>query len=142
MARSRKRKKQGGPTEFDSSRWTHAVFAVFAGMAAWMFSHLVEDVWGWAWAEWPAVVGRPDGYWAQGIGVVIGIGILVWMWSRDRYFEFVSEVVTEVSQIVWPTRAETRAATVVVVVITLICSGILFLMDTFWSRVTDWIYAL
>jgi preprotein translocase subunit SecE len=29
-----------------------------------------------------------------------------------------------------------------VVVITLICAGILSLMDAFWSRLTDWLYAL
>lgn len=141
MARTRKRKKQGSQ-EFDSSRWAHAVFALFAGIAAWMFGHLVEDVWAVLWARWPADVPRPNQYWSQGIGAVIGIGMMIWVWSRERYFKFVTEVVTEVSQIIWPTRAETRAATVVVVVITLICSGLLALMDTFWTEVTDWIYGL
>lgn len=142
MARTRKRKKQGGPKEFDSSRWAHAVFAVFAGISAWMFSHLVEDLWSWSWAQWPATIPRPNEYWAQGVGILIGLALMVWVWSRERYFKFVSEVVTEVSQIVWPTRQETKAATIVVVVITLICSGILFVMDQFWSASTDWIYNL
>jgi preprotein translocase subunit SecE len=142
MARARKRKKQGGPREFDASRWAHAVFAVFAGIAAWMFSHLFEDVWGVLWAKWPQYIGRPSELWSQGAGVVVGIAMMVWIWSRERYFQFVAEVATEVSQIIWPTKAETRAATVVVIVITLICSGILALMDAFWSRVTDWLYAL
>ena len=142
MARARKRKKQGGPREFDPSRWAHVVFALFAGMTAWAFSHLVEDLWGYTWAQWPQYVGRPNEYWAQGIGAVLGVGLMVWVWSRERYFRFVAEVATEVSQIIWPTRAETRAATIVVVIITLICSCILALMDAFWSRVTDWLYAL
>lgn len=142
MGRARKRKKQGGPREFDASRWAHAIFALFAGISAWMFSHLVEDVWGVLWARWPQHIGRPSELWAQAIGVTIGIGIIVWIWSRERYFTFICETSTEVSQIIWPTRAETRAATVVVVVITLICSGILALMDAFWSRLTDWLYAL
>jgi preprotein translocase subunit SecE len=142
MARARKRKKQGGPNEFDANRWAHAVFAVFAGIAAWMFSHLIEDVWAVLWAKWPQYIGRPSELWAQAVGAVIGLTIMVWVWSRERYFQFVAEVSTEVSQIIWPTRAETRAATVVVVVMTLICSGILALMDAFWSRVTDWLYAL
>jgi preprotein translocase subunit SecE len=142
MARARKRKKQGGPREFDASRWAHAVFAVFAGIAAWMFSHLFEDVWGVLWAKWPQYIGRPSELWSRGAGVVVGIVAMVWIWSRERYFQFVAEVATEVSQIIWPTKAETRAATVVVIVITLICSGILALMDAFWSRVTDWLYAL
>ena len=122
--------------------WAHASFAVFAGIAAWMFSHLIEDVWAVLWARWPQYIGRPNDLWARGAGVVVGIAMMIWIWSRERYFNFVAEVATEVSQIIWPTKAETRAATVVVVVITLICSGILALMDAFWSRVTDWLYAL
>jgi preprotein translocase subunit SecE len=76
------------------------------------------------------------------IGLVVGVGLIVWLWTRERYFKFISDVAVEVSQIVWPTRAETRAATVVVIIITLICSGILFAMDTFWSHTTDWLYGL
>ena len=49
---------------------------------------------------------------------------------------------TEVSQVTWPTRAETRAATSVVIVLTIICSIILAIMDLFWSNVTDWLYSL
>ena len=139
---ARKRKKAAGKQEFDSSRWTHAIFAAFAFMAAWMFVHLIEDVWAWTWSEWPQAIPRPIDLWAKGAGIIIGIALVVWGWTREKYFKFVSEVVVEVSQIIWPTRAETRAATIVVVVITLICSGILALMDLFWSRVTDWLYAL
>lgn len=141
MARA-KRKKQGGTQEFDPSRWAHASFAVFAVMSAWAFAHLVEDVWGVAWAALPLYVGRPNEYIAEGVGALVGIGMMVWIWSRPNYFQFISDVAAEVSQIVWPTRAETRAATVVVVVITIICAIILSLMDAFWSRLTDWLYAL
>jgi preprotein translocase subunit SecE len=144
---ARKRNKPGGAggsgsREFDPSRWAHAVFAVFAGIAAWMFGHLVEDLWGFSWARWPLYIGRPNEYWAQAIGAIIGISAMVWVWSRERYFKFIAETSTEVSQIIWPTRAETRAATIVVIVITLICACILSLMDAFWSRVTDWLYSL
>ena len=142
MARARKRKKQGGPNEFDPSRWTHAVFALFAFMMIWVCYHMVDFIWGGLWARWPQYIGRPNEYVSQGIGAVVGLAVMVWIWSREEYFKFVSEVTIEVSQIIWPTRAETRAATIVVVVITLICSGILWMMDLFWSNVTDWLYAL
>jgi preprotein translocase subunit SecE len=141
MARA-KRKKQGGTSEFDPSRWAHASFAVFAVMTAWAFSHAVEDAWGFLWAAAPQYFGRPNELIAKAIGAVSGIGLMVWVWSRPNYFQFICDVATEVSQIVWPTRAETRAATIVVVVITLICAVILSLMDAFWSRLTDWLYAL
>jgi preprotein translocase subunit SecE len=143
MARARKRTKQAGPQEFDATRWAHAVFAVFAGIAAWMFSHLIEDSWGVIWARWPQYVGRPSELWAQAAGVTIGIALVIWLWSRERYFQFIADVATEVSQIIWPTRAETRAATVVVIVITLISSVILWAMDNIlWSPVTDWLYTV
>ncbi len=141
MARTRKRKKSSSG-EFDPTRWAHVVFATFALMAAWMFGLMTEDVWGWAWSVWPAQVGRPSELMSRAVGIVVGFAIVVLLWTRERYFKFISDVTVEVSQIIWPTRTETRAATVVVVVITLICSGILFAMDTFWSRTTDWLYGL
>jgi preprotein translocase subunit SecE len=141
MARTHKRRKSG-TGEFDPTRWAHATFGVFALMAAWMFGLMIEDVWGWAWSVWPVQVGRPSELWARGLGLVVGLALIVWLWTRERYFKFISDVAVEVSQIVWPTRAETRAATIVVVIITIICSLILFAMDTFWSRTTDWLYGL
>ena len=65
-----------------------------------------------------------------------------WAWRKEDYFKFVSEVATEVSQIVWPTKAETKQAVIVVIVITLICSGLLSVMDLVWSNFTDYLYAL
>ncbi len=141
MARTRKRKKSGSG-EFDPTRWAHVVFAVYALMAAWMFGLMIEDVWGWAWSVWPATVSRPSEPISRVAGIATGVGLIVWLWTRERYFRFISDVTIEVSQIVWPTRAETRAATIVVVILTIICSIILFTMDTFWSRVTDWLYSL
>ena len=141
MARTRKRRRT--PTgEFDPSRWAHASFAIGAFLAAWMFSHLVEDIWAVVWSQWPQVVGRPKPYMANAIGSTIGIVGVIWAWRKEKYFKFVSEVAVEVSQVVWPTRAETRAATVVVIVITMICSVILFGMDTTWSKATDYLYNL
>ncbi len=141
MARARKRKKQGAG-EFDPTRWAHATFALFAFLAAWLFGHMVEDVWGWAWSRWPASIGRPSEMLSRGVGVGAGLALVIWLWTRERYFKFISEVAVEVSQIIWPTRAEIRAATIVVVIITIICSIILFLMDSGWSHATDWLYGL
>lgn len=141
MARTRKRKKSGSG-EFDPTRWAHATFGVLAVVTAWTFGLMIEDVWGWAWSLWPASIGRPVELTARAIGIVSGVGLVVFLWTREAYFKFISDVAVEVSQIVWPTRAETRAATIVVVIITIICSIILFAMDTFWSRTTDWLYGL
>ena len=141
MARTRKTKKKGSK-EFDPTRWAHAVFMLFAFMSMWMFAHLVEDVWAFSWSKWPADVPRPTEWISNAVGIGIGLLIVVVCWRVEKYFKFVCEVATEVSQIIWPTRAETKAATIVVVVITLIVSGLLWGMDTVWSRATDYLYAL
>ena len=140
MARTRKKKNKAG--EIDPSRWAHAVFMLFAFMAMWMFSHLVEDVWAFTWSKWPADVPRPTTWISNSIGIAIGLLSVIIAWRVERYFKFVCEVVIEVSQIVWPTKAETKAATTVVVVITLIVSGLLWGMDTGWSHATDYLYDL
>ena len=130
--------KRGGN---DLSRWAHAIFAVGGFLAIWMTSHLVEDVWALLQSIWTQIP-RPDGFRSNALGIVLGLGITVWAWRTEKYFTFVSEVVDEVAQVTWPTRAETRAATVVVITITLVCSGLLFGMDVFWKTVTDFLYGL
>ena len=141
MARSKKRKPAKKAQDLDPSRWTHAIFAIGGFMAAWVMVHFVDDMWAFIGSYWPTI-GRPQSWMTTGIGLVFALILTVWAWRREKYFKFVSEVVIEVSQVTWPTRTETRAATVVVVVISLICSGLLWVMDVFWNSVTDYLYAL
>jgi preprotein translocase SecE subunit len=75
-----------------------------------------------------------------GIGIALAATIITW--RNKRYFQYTVEVVTEVSQVTWPSKAEVRVATVVVIVITLICSLILAGIDTVWSKATDLLYGL
>lgn len=142
MARTKRR--QAGKKkakDLDPSRWAHACFAVGGLLAIWIMTHFVEDVWAFAQSVWTQLP-RVDTVMAKGIGIVVGLIITIWAWRKERYFKFITEVVVEVSQITWPTRAETRAATVVVVTITAICACLLWGMDVFWAFATDWLYEL
>jgi preprotein translocase subunit SecE len=141
MARKRKNKSKGSQ-DFDPTRWAHAVFVLAAFMLMWAFSHLVEDVWAAVWSQWPQAVPRPQTLWANAGGIVIGLAGAIYGWRVDKYFKFICEVSIEVSQVVWPTRAEVRAATIVVITMTLICSGLLSIMDFGWSNATDYLYSL
>ncbi len=141
MARTRKRNPATKSKDLDPSRWTHALFAIGGFMAAWVMVHFVDDMWAFLGAYWPAL-GRPQSWMSNGIGIMLALILTIWGWRREKYFKFVSEVVIEVSQVTWPTRAETRAATVVVIIISLICSGLLWMMDMVWNGVTDYLYAL
>lgn len=142
MARSNRR--QAGKKkskDLDPSRWAHAIFAIGGFLAVWVMTHFVEDVWAFVQSIWTQLP-KVDTVLSKAIGIVVGLAITVWAWRKERYFKFINEVVVEVSQITWPTRAETRAAAVVVVTITLICSVLLWGMDVFWAFATDWLYEL
>lgn len=141
MSTTRRRKKHVIDRDFDPNRWAHLAFALGGFMGAWMFSNLVEDGWAIIHSYYPQI-GRPVPFTANGIGIAIALIATIFAWRREKWFKFVCEVAIEVSQVVWPTRTETRAATVVVIVITLICSVLLSGMDLFWSSITDWLYGI
>lgn len=142
MSKKRTRKDKGKvPGELDAARWTHASFAVGAFISIWFMTHLVDDVWASIQSFRPDLP-PPMQAWTTTGGVILGLAIAIWAWRKEEYFKFVSESVIEVSQIVWPTRSETRAATIVVITITLISSGLLWTMDLFWATVTDRLYNL
>jgi preprotein translocase subunit SecE len=68
--------------------------------------------------------------------LVLGIA----MYRSERVFTLVSEVSGELKKVSWPTGKEVRAATIVVVVMTIISAIILGLFDLLWSNVTRLIY--
>ena len=137
----KKRRKPALKREFDPSRWAHLIFALGAFTGAWVLSHAIEDIWAIIWQYSPSI-GRPDAAWSNVAGIGIAVIAAVIAWRNERYFKFTTEVVVEISQVTWPTRPEIRAATVVVIVITLICSALLFTMDQVWSFLTDKLYGI
>lgn len=62
------------------------------------------------------------------------------MYRSERVFTLVSEVSGELKKVSWPTGKEVRAATIVVVVMTIISAIILGLFDLLWSNLTRLIY--
>ena len=138
----RGKKRRGSvKREFDPSRWAHLIFALGGFMGAWVLAHGIEDIWAIIWSYYPQI-GRPDAMNSNIAGIVIALSATVYCWRRKDYFKFTTEVVVEISQVTWPTRPEIRAATVVVIVMTLICSVLLFGMDQVWSRATNMLYGI
>jgi preprotein translocase SecE subunit len=126
--------------EFDPRRWAHATFGLAGLIFAWLGINLVLDLWDVARAIWPEYIIRPSASIAQGAGVTIGLIASIALWRSKRSFDFISEVAVEVSQVIWPNRAETKLATMVVVMFTLVSAGLLLGMDNVWQTVTNWIY--
>jgi preprotein translocase subunit SecE len=74
------------------------------------------------------------------VGVVVGLLAIVWGWKNNRVRTLAQETIDELSKVTWPTRQETYAATVVVVVTSIIAAVIIFGLDRFWSWFTDLIF--
>lgn len=62
-----------------------------------------------------------------------------WLYAPDEYRSFLSEVVIELKKVTWPGWNETRRSTLIVIVFTIVLSGFLWVSDTVWKFVTDWI---
>jgi preprotein translocase subunit SecE len=71
------------------------------------------------------------------IGLAIAGAIAVWVWVTPRYNEASHDVAAELKKVTWPSLAETRAATVAVIVASLIAAVLLGLFDVLWQFLTD-----
>jgi len=68
--------------------------------------------------------------------LIIGISF----YRHERTNTLVNEVTAELKKVSWPTAKEVKAATIVVIVMTIISAIILGLFDMVWSNVTQFIY--
>ena len=68
---------------------------------------------------------------------VAGVAALV-AYRNERVYAGVVDVTRELEKVTWPTRKETYAATVVVIVTVLISAVILSSFDVLWSKATTW----
>ena len=62
------------------------------------------------------------------------------LYRNERTYGLVNEVTTELKKVSWPTGKEVKAATIVVIVMTIIAAIILGFFDFVWSNVTEFIY--
>ena len=67
----------------------------------------------------------------------ISLAAVVFCLKHEAIRTLATEVVDELSKVVWPTREETGQATVVVVITVLICSVFLGVFDAVWMWLTD-----
>jgi preprotein translocase subunit SecE len=64
---------------------------------------------------------------------IVAVGLSLTTGQGKRFSEFVKAAWVEVRKVVWPTRAETRQTTIIVIVAVLIVALLLYLMDTLFS---------
>ena len=67
------------------------------------------------------------------IGIVFGAGSALAGIYNNKTNAFVGDVVAEIKKVTWPTRKETYAATLVVIITLLIMAAILYAFDLLWG---------
>ena len=73
------------------------------------------------------------------MAVTLTAGVI--LYRHDRVYTLANEVASELGKVTWPTAKETRTATIVVIVMAIICAAILFAFDAVWSQLTELVYA-
>ncbi len=61
-------------------------------------------------------------------------------YRNQNIYGFINEVAVECNKVTWPGWKDVRAATIVVIIMTIISASILGFFDLIWSKVTQLIY--
>ena len=113
-----------------ANKFIHLTFAVGALLAAFILSRAADWVW--------SYFAKPNELVVNGVAVVIaGVAAFV-AYRNERVFANVHDITRELEKVAWPTRKETSAATVVVLVTVSIAAVILSTFDAIWSFFTNW----
>jgi preprotein translocase subunit SecE len=89
---------------------------------------------------WGYFTRAPDQFYITVFAAVAALITGTVMYRNERTYTLINEVTAELKKVTWPTAKEVRAATIVVVVMTIISALILGLFDLIWSNVTEFIY--
>jgi len=127
------------PTTFGLMKYVHAMFFIGGAIIAWLFVQIIETSWI---ALNLNIASIPPVNQAAVVicGTLAALALVFYLWRDAKINRLSIEIVTELSKVTWPTRKELQAATVVVIILSVIASIILGLFDFFWSAVTDLIY--
>jgi preprotein translocase subunit SecE len=75
--------------------------------------------------------------WSTVIGLGLCAATAVYLWTNRRTHEVSVEIASELRKVSWPSIAETRAATIAVIVASIISAVLLGLFDVLWQFLTD-----
>jgi len=83
------------------------------------------------------LLGESNWTWCSVIGLGLAGATAFYLWMNPRTHEVSLEIVAELRKVSWPSFAETRAATIAVVLFSLIAAVVLGIFDVAWQWVTD-----
>ena len=107
------------------NKYVHILFALGCLVSAFLLSRTGDWVW--------SYFAKPNDVMVNGTALLIAAGASVWAYRNERIFVAAVEVTRELEKVTWPTRKETYAATIVVIVTVAISAVVLTTFDTIWS---------
>jgi preprotein translocase subunit SecE len=94
----------------------------------------------WAWGYFSPET-MPSDFKISLIGAVVAIVTGVAMYRSDKYYTLANEVAGELKKVTWPSAKEVRAATLTVIVMSIISAVVLGVVyDTAWGKLTEFVY--
>ncbi|MFT7582671.1 MAG: preprotein translocase subunit SecE [Myxococcota bacterium] len=75
------------------------------------------------------------------LGMAAAVGLAVFLKKSEKISTYAMEVGNELSKVTWPTWSETKLATIVVIITTLIIAAILGLLDLAWGGLSNLLYS-
>lgn len=119
------------------SRYVNLTYALGFILAVLTFNKAIAAIWE-AFERLPNVglVGNTITL-TDAIGVVLAAILMAYLYKREDYRTYVSEVVLELKKVTWPSWDETKRGTLVVIIFTVVLSAFLWGPDQFWKYLTD-----
>jgi len=119
------------------SRYVNLTYALGFILAVLTFNKAIAAIWE-AFERLPNVglVGNTITL-TDAIGVVLAAILMAYLYKREDYRTYVSEVVLELKKVTWPSWDETKRGTLVVIIFTVVLSAFLWGSDQFWKYLTD-----
>jgi preprotein translocase subunit SecE len=110
-------------------KWVYVMFALGGVVLAYLLIKVGEWGWGYYGSKPNELLIDAAAFGIAGAAALIAL-------RNERVLTLATEVSTELKKVTWPTRKETFAATIVVIVTVLVSSVILGLFDQMWGWLT------
>jgi preprotein translocase subunit SecE len=123
----------------DVSRWVTVTYISIAILAFVIFDKTFKWIWQATEALTEIAIVGSHITLTTFIAVAATAGLVSWLYRKKEYYAYISEVVIELKKVTWPSISETKRATLIVIVFSILLSLYLWGMDQVWKRVTDFI---
>ncbi len=111
------------------NKYVHLIFAA----GAFLLAFLLAKTGDWLWS----LFAKPNDLAVNGSAVLIAGVAAYFAYRNERVFAAAYDVTSELEKVTWPSRKETYAATLVVVITVTLASIIMWSFDMVWSSVAN-----